>query len=173
MAGEREIGSVTILPELSLNICNAYIYEMNYHEAIKFANEAVKSSRQCIFQLTRKLDQPISDDPVIKTEQERLSELYKSQVKLHIQGYQARGRIYEKMNKFREAIREYTKAKTVVEQNFGTNNELFKDAVNQVTAANVNLKTQSYTGRVDGGGVFSNAASLRSSWSTGKKSQKS
>jgi len=45
------------------------------------------------------------------------------------------------MNKFREAIREYTKAKTVVEQNFGTNNELFKDAVSQVTAANVNLKT--------------------------------
>jgi tetratricopeptide (TPR) repeat protein len=87
LAGEREIGSVTILPELSLNICNAYIYEMNYHEAIKFANEAVKSSSQCIIQLTRKLDQPISDDPVIKTEQERLSELYKSQVKLHIQGY--------------------------------------------------------------------------------------
>lgn len=163
LAGEREIGSVTILPELSLNICNAYIYEMNYHEAIKFANEAVKSSSQCIMQLARKLDQPISDDPVIKSEQERLSELYKSQVKLHIQGYQARGRIYEKMNKFREAIREYTKAKAVVEQNFGTNNELFRDAVNQVTAANVNLKTQSYTGRVDGGGKFSNAASMKSS----------
>lgn len=141
LAGEREIGSVTILPELSLNICNAYIYELNYQDAIKFANEAVKSSSQCIFQLTRKLDQPISDDPVVKAEQERLSELYKSQVKLHIQGYQARGKIYEKMNKFREAIREYTKAKTVVEQNFGTNNELFKDAVSQVTAANVNLKT--------------------------------
>ena len=45
--------------------------------------------------------------------------------------------------------------------------------MNQVTAANVNLKTQSYTGRVDGGGVFSNAASMRSSQSTGKKSQKS
>ena len=77
------------------------------------------------------------------------------------------------MNKFKDAIREYTKAKKVVEQNFGTNNELFKDAVNQVTAANVNLKTQSYTGRIDGGGKFSNAASLSSSWSTGKKSRKS
>ena len=45
------------------------------------------------------------------------------------------------MNKFKDAISQYTKAKKVVEQNFGTNNELFKDAVSQVTAANVNLKT--------------------------------
>ena len=74
------------------------------------------------------------------------------------------------MNKFKDAIREYTKAKKVVEKNFGTNNELFKDAVNQVTNANVNLKTQSYTGRIDGGGKFGNAAaSVSSSQSTGKK----
>lgn len=45
------------------------------------------------------------------------------------------------MNKFKDAINQYNKAKKVVEQNFGTNNELFKDAVSQVTAANVNLKT--------------------------------
>lgn len=78
LAREREVGSVTILPELSLNICNAQIYEMNYQEANRFATEAVRTSSQCIIKLTQKLDQPISDDPVIKVEQERLSELYKS-----------------------------------------------------------------------------------------------
>lgn len=53
LASEREVGSVTILPELSLNICNAQIYEMNYTEANRFAAEAVKTSSQCIIRLAK------------------------------------------------------------------------------------------------------------------------
>ena len=44
LAAEKPVGSVTILPELSLNICNAQIYEMNYTEANRYASEAVKTS---------------------------------------------------------------------------------------------------------------------------------
>lgn len=48
------------------------------------------------------------------------------------------------MNRYKEAIKQYNQAKVVVEQNFGTNHHLFKEIVNQVSAANVNLKTKNY-----------------------------
>jgi hypothetical protein len=38
-------------------------------------------------------------------------------------------------------------AKNVVEQNFGTNHAMFGQFVELIQAANVNLKTQNYTGR--------------------------
>jgi hypothetical protein len=34
---DQEPGSVTIIPELSLNICNAYIYLNDFEAALKFA----------------------------------------------------------------------------------------------------------------------------------------
>ena len=40
----QEKGSVTIVPELSLNICNALIYLKNYSEALGYADQAVIAS---------------------------------------------------------------------------------------------------------------------------------
>lgn len=84
-AEEQEPGSVVIIPELSLNICNAYTYLNCYLEALEYAQKAVTSSDECIACLTKKLDQPSTSDPVKKAEEYRL--LYESHVKLHIQGF--------------------------------------------------------------------------------------
>jgi hypothetical protein len=40
----QEPGSVTIIPELSLNICNAYIYLNQFTQALGYAQKAVTSS---------------------------------------------------------------------------------------------------------------------------------
>jgi hypothetical protein len=44
------------MPELSLNICNAYIYENNSLEALSYADVAIKSSSECIKVLQKKID---------------------------------------------------------------------------------------------------------------------
>jgi hypothetical protein len=78
LAQDQEPGSVTIIPELSLNICNAFIYLSDYEKALLFSQKAIISSDQCIICLTKKLDQPIAQDPANAAEQERLSQLYLS-----------------------------------------------------------------------------------------------
>ena len=45
LSKEQEPGSVTIIPELSLNICNANIYLKSYHEALQYAEQAIVSSK--------------------------------------------------------------------------------------------------------------------------------
>ena len=129
LAKEQDTGSVTIIPELSLNICNAMIYLKDYEHALEFAELAINSSKQCITSLSRKLDQPVSSDGQSKTEQERLSQLFISQINLHIQGFQAKGLSYEKLKNFNAAIQQYNNAKNVVEQNFGTDNKMFAELV--------------------------------------------
>jgi hypothetical protein len=47
------------MPELSLNICNAYIYENNYIEALSFADIAIKSSTECIKVLKKKMERKL------------------------------------------------------------------------------------------------------------------
>lgn len=56
LSKEQEPGSVTIIPELSLNICNANIYLKDYQTALHYAEQAVVSSKQCVSSLERKLD---------------------------------------------------------------------------------------------------------------------
>jgi len=146
LASQQEVGAVTIIPELSLNICNALIYMKNYPQALGHADEAVASSKACINSLSRKMDQE-SD----KSEQERLTQLFISQINLHIQGYQAKGQAYEKMKRFADAIKEYKLAQSVVEKNFGTENKMFSELVKQMGDANINLKEQSYTKMSDAG----------------------
>ena len=80
--------------------------------------------------MSRKLDVPVSKDLAKSEEQEKLSQLFVSQINLHIQGYQAKGLAYEKLKSYADAIREYKQAKTVVEKNFGTDNRMFKELVN-------------------------------------------
>ena len=48
------------MPELSLNICNAYIYENNYLEALSFAEVSIKSSSECIKVLSKKMEKKIT-----------------------------------------------------------------------------------------------------------------
>jgi hypothetical protein len=45
LSKEQEPGSVTIIPELSLNICNANIYLKDYPEALLYAEQAIVSSK--------------------------------------------------------------------------------------------------------------------------------
>lgn len=47
------------MPELSLNICNAYIYENNSLEALNYADIAIKSSNECIKVLSKKIDKKV------------------------------------------------------------------------------------------------------------------
>lgn len=47
------------MPELSLNICNAFIYENNNLEALNYADIAIKSSSECIKVLQKKIDKKI------------------------------------------------------------------------------------------------------------------
>lgn len=49
------------MSELSLNICNAYIYENNSLEALTYADIAIKSSNECIKVLKKKIDQKKDD----------------------------------------------------------------------------------------------------------------
>lgn len=79
LAQNQEPGSVTIIPELSLNICNALTYLKEFKPALRHADEAVSSSKACISNLSRKMDSQ-SD----KLEQERLTQLFISQINLHI-----------------------------------------------------------------------------------------
>lgn len=60
LSQDQEPGSVTIIPELSLNICNAYIYLNEFDFALQFSERAIVSSEHCIINLTKKLDQPIA-----------------------------------------------------------------------------------------------------------------
>jgi len=68
LAAEQEPGSVTIVPELSLNICNAQIYLKDYPGALEFADRAVLSSKACVASLAKKL----SASAESKSELERL-----------------------------------------------------------------------------------------------------
>jgi len=45
LSQEQEPGSVTIIPELSLNICNANIYLKDYPAALEYAEQAIVSSK--------------------------------------------------------------------------------------------------------------------------------
>ena len=73
LAKDQPAGSVTIFPELSLNICNALIYLKDFYRALDFADKAVVSSKQCIKSLKHKLEHPNFKDPSKKHDQERLS----------------------------------------------------------------------------------------------------
>jgi hypothetical protein len=49
------------------------IYMKTYSEAIEYADEAVNSSKACIANLSKKLDQPVGKDPQSQNEYERLT----------------------------------------------------------------------------------------------------
>jgi hypothetical protein len=68
------------LPELSLNICNAYIYENDNIEALQYANKSLKSSSQCIIFLKRKIKaiNAKKDDIFTVSEINRLKQMYSS-----------------------------------------------------------------------------------------------
>ena len=84
---DQEPGSVTIIPELSLNICNAMIYLKNFNDALDYADQAVKSSKACINSLHTKLDHLDQSGVDGKSEYQRLYQLFFSQINLHIQGF--------------------------------------------------------------------------------------
>lgn len=48
LALQQEPGQITCIPELSLNICNAFKFLQKYPEALDFAQKAVSSSTECI-----------------------------------------------------------------------------------------------------------------------------
>lgn len=47
-AKDQEQGSVTIIPEVCLNICNAHIYLKDNEHALIYAERSITSSRSCI-----------------------------------------------------------------------------------------------------------------------------
>jgi tetratricopeptide (TPR) repeat protein len=132
---------------VSLNICNACIYLRDNVQAVRYADKAIRSSKLCMNSISKKMDKLTEKEPNSQEEYQQLYKLFTSQIKLHIQGYQAKGQAYEKTGMWRDAIVEYNQAKQVVEKNFGTDNSMFKDLVSQISAANINLKTMNYAGR--------------------------
>lgn len=161
LALQQEPGQITCIPELSLNICNAYKFLGDYPEALEYAEKAVWSSGECIECLRRKLNQPIADQSDIQAQkkQEKMSQQYKTQIHLHIQGYQRKAQVYEITGNYQDAIREYGLAKNQVEENFGTKSPLFKQMVNAMSGANAAQKSQSYSGRQAPGGLISRGMS--------------
>jgi hypothetical protein len=61
LCDDQDRGSVTIVSELSLNICNAYNFLGNNQKALEFGFMAVRTAKECIAFLTKKLDQPMAD----------------------------------------------------------------------------------------------------------------
>jgi tetratricopeptide (TPR) repeat protein len=106
-AADQEPGSVTIIPEVSLNICNAHIYLKDNEHALIYAERSIESSKKCIYNLSGKLDGLEKKDLQKGEEYQRLYQLFISQLHLLVQAYQAKGQAYERIDYFSEAIREY------------------------------------------------------------------
>lgn len=78
IAQTQEEGTVTIIPEVCLNICNAHIYMKDNVMALEYAHRAINSSKLCINSISRKLDRMKEKKETSSLEYNRLYVLFTS-----------------------------------------------------------------------------------------------
>mmetsp|Transcript_16924 Transcript_16924/g.26049 ORF Transcript_16924/g.26049 Transcript_16924/m.26049 type:complete len:254 (+) Transcript_16924:375-1136(+) len=149
LAESQSPGSVTPIPELNFNICNAYIYMGNMQKALEYADYVVDSSQLCVSFYHRKLSEEEEKETLEKEEQENLSIIYVGQLNLNIHGLQTKGQVYEKMKCHQEAVGQYEQALSLVEENFGNSHKLYIELKQQIQEALISQKAQNYTGKQD------------------------